>query len=29
MAIVIEANGGFHLKTYSFVSIKTGGHWRN
>ncbi len=24
MAIVIEANGGFHLKTYSFVSIKTG-----
>ena len=25
MAIIIEANGGFHLKTYSFVSIKTGG----
>jgi integrase len=24
MAIIIEANGGFHLKTYSFVSIKTG-----
>jgi integrase len=24
MAIVIEANGGFHLKTYSRVDIKTG-----
>jgi integrase len=24
MAIVIEANGGFHLKLYSFVDIKTG-----
>ena len=24
MAIVIEANGGFHLKTYAFVNLKTG-----
>ncbi|MGA9864459.1 MAG: hypothetical protein WBQ19_20290, partial [Terriglobales bacterium] len=24
MAIIIEANGGFHLKLYSFVDIKTG-----